>query len=348
MKKSIKILLIMLAITALVSGCVNKNEKIGDSNVNTNLSGSEVKAGDRITIDFILYSDGKVFNTNIKKVAEENNLSTEPFKLKPLSFKIGAGNVIKGLEEGVLGMKLGETKNITIPPEKAFKVDPNLIKTIPRIETIPYTRNISKKFNMSPEEFDYRYGPHKAGDIVEVAKDVNGTVLKTDESGASLSVLLKVGDTINVAPFKEIVTNIDENNITLNADVKKGETINWTAWNTTIIDIDSKNITLNHNYIPDTTLDIPDGKLRVHFNDTYITLDSNPEIAGKTLIIDVTIKSIANQSDLNQTITNHSRIINQSKNISNISNRYVSNVSKNKSENIASNISQNQNITNVS
>lgn len=39
---------------------------------------------------------------------------------EPLSFKIGDGFVIQGLEEAVTGMKAGETKEVEIPTEKAF------------------------------------------------------------------------------------------------------------------------------------------------------------------------------------------------------------------------------------
>jgi peptidylprolyl isomerase len=38
----------------------------------------------------------------------------------PLEFTVGAGEVIPGLEEAVLGMAPGETKNALIPANKAF------------------------------------------------------------------------------------------------------------------------------------------------------------------------------------------------------------------------------------
>jgi len=38
----------------------------------------------------------------------------------PIEFEIGGGDIISGLEQGVVGLEIGESKSITVPPEKAF------------------------------------------------------------------------------------------------------------------------------------------------------------------------------------------------------------------------------------
>ena len=39
---------------------------------------------------------------------------------KPFQFTLGAGQVIRGWDEGVQGMKMGEKKTLTIPPDKGY------------------------------------------------------------------------------------------------------------------------------------------------------------------------------------------------------------------------------------
>ncbi len=55
----------------------------------------------------------------------------------PLEFKVGAGQVIKGFEEAVRGMKEGEEKNIKIAPEEAYgHPRQELMQKVPR-EQLP-------------------------------------------------------------------------------------------------------------------------------------------------------------------------------------------------------------------
>lgn len=39
---------------------------------------------------------------------------------EPIEFKVGEGKMIKGFDEGVKGMEVGETKTIEIPSDKAY------------------------------------------------------------------------------------------------------------------------------------------------------------------------------------------------------------------------------------
>lgn len=55
-----------------------------------------------------------------------------PIKMKTVSFKVGNHEVIKGLDDAVVGMKKGEIKDVTILPKDGFgEVNSSLIKTFP-------------------------------------------------------------------------------------------------------------------------------------------------------------------------------------------------------------------------
>ncbi|KAL3617301.1 Peptidyl-prolyl cis-trans isomerase fkbp12 [Castilleja foliolosa] len=49
--------------------------------------------------------------------------STKDLGQKPFSFKIGQGNVIKGWDEGVLGMQVGEVARLRCSPDYAYGPD---------------------------------------------------------------------------------------------------------------------------------------------------------------------------------------------------------------------------------
>lgn len=51
----------------------------------------------------------------------------------PLTFLVGANQIIPGLENRMIGMKQGEKRTIEVPAEEAYgPVDPNLIQQAPR------------------------------------------------------------------------------------------------------------------------------------------------------------------------------------------------------------------------
>jgi peptidylprolyl isomerase len=51
----------------------------------------------------------------------------------PLEFEVGSGMVIKGFDEGVTGMSVGEKKTINIPVEEAYgPKNPEMVITMPK------------------------------------------------------------------------------------------------------------------------------------------------------------------------------------------------------------------------
>lgn len=70
--------------------------------------GGEVKNGDTVVVHYVgTLQDGFEFDNSNKR--------GEPFE-----FTVGEGRVIKGWEEGLIGMKVGGERILVIPPEMAY------------------------------------------------------------------------------------------------------------------------------------------------------------------------------------------------------------------------------------
>lgn len=82
---------------------------------------SKVKVGNLVAVDYIgTFGDGSVFDTSIQAVAAENEILDSRRNYEPIQFTVGNADMIKGFENAVVGMKVGETKKITIKPEDAY------------------------------------------------------------------------------------------------------------------------------------------------------------------------------------------------------------------------------------
>ena len=80
------------------------------------------KVGDMVRIEYIgKVDDGIIFDTNLGQ--------------PPLSFVVGDGTVLKGFEDGITGLKVGEKTLISIPAEYAYgNVNLNKILQIPKAQ----------------------------------------------------------------------------------------------------------------------------------------------------------------------------------------------------------------------
>jgi peptidylprolyl isomerase len=71
-------------------------------------TGAEAVAGKTITVHYTgVLEDGTVFDSSIPRGV-------------PFEFPLGEGRVIKGWDQGVLGMKVGGKRILVIPPELAY------------------------------------------------------------------------------------------------------------------------------------------------------------------------------------------------------------------------------------
>ncbi|MBD0740819.1 FKBP-type peptidyl-prolyl cis-trans isomerase [Streptomyces sp. CBMA152] len=71
--------------------------------------GAEAKAGDYVKVHYV----GVAFSTGEEFDASWN-------RGNPLQFQLGAGQVIKGWDQGIQGMKVGGRRRLTIPAHLAY------------------------------------------------------------------------------------------------------------------------------------------------------------------------------------------------------------------------------------
>jgi peptidylprolyl isomerase len=86
--------------------------------------GATAKAGDNVSVQYVgvNYSDGQEFDTSWDDQ-------------QPFPFKLGAGSVIPGWDQGVAGMKVGGRRELIIPPDLAYGAQ-GRPPTIPPNETL--------------------------------------------------------------------------------------------------------------------------------------------------------------------------------------------------------------------
>ena len=129
--------ILLLGSVLLGSGCTDK----GNGNGNETGDSRVVKTGDTVQVDYTgKLENGTVFDTSIEEVAKQAGTYDANRTYAPLTFVAGAGQMIKGFDEGVIGMKVGEEKTITIPPKEAYgEYDKSKILAIP-IEKLNLTK----------------------------------------------------------------------------------------------------------------------------------------------------------------------------------------------------------------
>jgi hypothetical protein len=92
--------------------------------------GEEATDGAILTVHYVgMYEDGRLLDTSYSQDGGES----EPFQ-----FVLGARQVIQGWEEGVLGMREGGRRRLTIPPRMAYGGQENLIFDIDLLEVTKF------------------------------------------------------------------------------------------------------------------------------------------------------------------------------------------------------------------
>ena len=198
-----------------------------------------VKSGDNVTVRYAVFYQNKTLIDN-----------------GTVSFVVGSGRMIQGVEDNVLGMTVGSSKEFTVAPDKGYGYPNSSL-----ILSFPLRQSFNKFFNISVSRFTSYF---KKTPIEN----------KTYKFGNGLDI---------------VVLNINNSVVYSKYDVGKGVVVNSTFGTITFSESNGK---INSVLAPNKNSIIPTrfgmGVIK-SYNETDMVVDFNSPLAGKTLIFDVTL-----------------------------------------------------------
>jgi len=141
-----------------------------------------VKKGDKVKLDYEgKFEDGTVFDSSEKHG-------------KPLEIEVGSGQVIKGFDDALIGMKKGEEKEIKLSPAEAYgDPNPQMMKKVPR-DQFPKDKEIKAGMVLILGTPDGKQFPAKVAEVsdAEITLDMNHPL-----AGKTLIFKIKVVEIIS-------------------------------------------------------------------------------------------------------------------------------------------------------
>jgi len=110
MKKTVLVVGLLLGTMMIFAACTNGDDADanGDAEMDAGANVNIVEVGDMISVEYTgMFEDGEVFDSSATHG-------------QPLTFQAGAGEVIIGFDNAVIGMELGEEKTVTIAPDEGY------------------------------------------------------------------------------------------------------------------------------------------------------------------------------------------------------------------------------------
>jgi len=107
---------------SVLTGCSGSEDDMADSGITTLQSqdvtpgsGAEATKGQTVRVHYTGWLYNAAAADKRGREFDSSKRSNEPFE-----FRLGAGEVITGWDEGVAGMKVGGTRILTIPPAMGY------------------------------------------------------------------------------------------------------------------------------------------------------------------------------------------------------------------------------------
>lgn len=257
------ILLVLLSVGGLVYVYSLSKGAVGNNGGQGSQYGDKVvESGDVVVINYVgRLLNGTVFDTSSDEVARKEGIYADNDSYGPISFAVNEGQMIPGIDDGVLGMKEGETKVLTITPESGFgEYNPMLIQVADRAYPIDRIANLSLetfRFVVSTEpEINTLINDPNVPWPMYVMNMTNDTITirYMPEAGSPVETMFGIGDVVNMSADK----------IWIRENPEKGSSVVTVVGPAKVVDV----------------------------NETSVVLDYNHPFAGQTLVYEVTVTGI--------------------------------------------------------
>lgn len=207
---------------------------------------------DIVTVDYVgSYLNGTVFDTSIREIAEVHNIVNPLRTYEPITFTLGYGGVIEGFDEALTGMRVGDEKEVVIPPEKAYgHPRSDLLQTVERVQSSPIVQNVSMQrfrdeIGLEPFEGLMFNVPNRSA--YELTWDME--VLSVDEDADLVRFRYHPAeDTTIDTVFGPALVSGTEDTILIELQAQPGESIVTLAGPAVVTDVNEENITLDFNH----------------------------------------------------------------------------------------------------
>jgi FKBP-type peptidyl-prolyl cis-trans isomerase 2 len=161
------------------------------------MTDDEISKGDHVSVNYTgSFEDGEIFDSSVEEKVKGTEIYNPQRKYEPLCIKVGAGQLIKGFENALMGMKKGDEKEVTLPPEEAYgNYDDNLKQNIPM--------DAFKQANVTPEVGIILNTQAGMGKIIKVNESDVEVDFNSPMAGKTLKFSIKVEDVTKGKPGDE-------------------------------------------------------------------------------------------------------------------------------------------------
>ncbi len=230
------------------------------------------KANDTVFVDYSLWvENGTLYATSIESVARAAGIYRPGATYSPMNFTIGKDQVIKGFEQAVIGMKVGDEKNVTVLPADAYgdydvsaQEAASETYSLPRVEPVPLGQFMAAFPNFNASE----------NQTIDMG-GFNATVLAVTNETVTIRSDPEVNQSLPrpASAIPEVVANVTDTLIIVKRVPQAGMFYLWTDASGTTQLAQVKWV-----------------------RDGVVMLDYNPPLAGHTLNFTIKLVSIANSS----------------------------------------------------